>query len=113
MKNILACILILSTFSFSACKKDKADCEENNYGILSVSYGLSSYRHSIIVSNSAAYFDRDKITALGINSDTLHLAPGTYSISISSINADGLAIDTQNGSSTITQCDKSSTSVTF
>jgi hypothetical protein len=113
MKNVIGLILILAAISISGCKKSKMDCETNNYGTLKINYGLSNYRHSIIVTLTGTTTSRAKITAIGQTSDTLHLTPSTYSINISSIDAGGLAIDSQNGSSTIKQCDESSTSVSF
>ena len=113
MKNIIGFILVLFAISIIGCKKSKMDCEENNYGILKITYGLSSYRHSTIATLSGTAIFREKISAIGLTSDTLHLSPGTYLLNISSIDADGAAIETQNGSKVITQCDESSTSVSF
>ena len=114
MKKIIGLTLILVVISFSGCKKTTtADCETNNYGILKISYGLSTYRHSVIVTAPNPSQNRNKITAIGINSDTLHLAPASYILNISSINANGEAIDSQNGSETITQCNETLTSVSF
>jgi hypothetical protein len=113
MKKVIGLILLAFVISISCCKKDKPDCEENNYGILKINYGLSSYRHSVLVALTGTSGFREKITAIGVSSDTLHLTPGTYSVGISSINASGLAIDTQNGSNVITQCNESLVSVSF
>jgi hypothetical protein len=113
MKKVIGFILILFAILIIDCKKSKLDCETQNYGILKITYGLSSYRHSAIVTLSGTATTREKISAIGLTSDTLHLKPGTYLLSISSINGSGLAIDTQNGSKTITQCVESSTSVSF
>lgn len=113
MKKVIGLILLSFTISISSCTKDKNACEENNFGILKITYGLSSYRHSVLVTLTGTSDFREKITAIGVSSDTLHLTPGNYSVGISSINASGLAIDTQNGSSAITQCDESLISVSF
>ena len=113
MKQVIGFILILLAVLIFSCKKSKLDCETKNYGILKITYGLSSYRHDAIVTLSGTAMSRDKITAIGLTSDTLHLTPGTYLLSISSIDAGGSAIDTQNGSSDITQCNESLTSVSF
>jgi hypothetical protein len=113
MKKVIGLILLAFVISIADCKKDKPDCEENNYGILKITYGLSSYRHSVLVTHTGTTYFREKITAIGVSSDTLHLAPETYSVAISSINASGLAIDTQNGSNAITQCKESLATVSF
>ena len=113
MKNIIGFILVLSAISIFGCKKSKMDCEEKNYVILKITYGLSSYRHSTIATHSGTSIFREKISAIGLTSDTLHLTPGTYLLNISSIDAGGAALDTQNGSKAITQCAESSTSVSF
>jgi len=113
MKQVIGFILIFSSILIIDCKKSKLDCETQNYGTLKISYGLSSYRHSAIVTLSGTSTTREKITAIGLTSDTLHLNPGTYVLSISSIDGGGAAIDTQNGSSSITQCVETSTSVSF
>jgi hypothetical protein len=113
MKKVIGLILLSLVISISSCKKDKPDCEENNYGILKINYGLSSYRHAILVSLTGTIDSREKTTAIGVSSDTLHLIPGTYSVGIFSIDTEGLVIDTENGSSAITQCDESLISVSF
>jgi hypothetical protein len=113
MKALFGSILIIFSVVILNCKKDKPDCETKNYGTLKVTYGLSSYRHSVVVTPSGSISSREKITAIGVSSDTLHLAPGTYMVNISSIDGTGAAIDSQNGSSEITQCVQASASVTF
>jgi hypothetical protein len=113
MKKLIGLFLLFSIISFTGCKKSKADCEENNYGVLKVSYGLSTYRHSIVITAPNPGENREKITALGISSDTLHLAPATYTVSIASINGSGLAIESKDGSTTISQCGENSISVSF
>jgi hypothetical protein len=113
MKKTIVLALVLVVISISGCKKSKADCEENNYGVMKVTYGLSTDRHSIVITAPNPGENREKITAIGVTSDTLHLAPATYTLSISSINGSGLAIESKDGSATITQCNENSTSVSF
>jgi hypothetical protein len=113
MKKVVGFVLMLFTISIFGCSKSKLDCETQNYGILKITYDLSSYRHSVVATHSGTAIFREKITSIGLTSDTLHLTPGTYLLNISSIDAGGAAIDTQNGSKVITQCDESSTSVSF
>lgn len=113
MKKIIGLTLILVAISFSGCKKTKADCEENNYGVLKISYGLSTYKHIVIANSPISNQNKIKISAIGITSDTLHLPPATYTLNISSINANGEATDSQNGSAAITQCNETLTSVSF
>ena len=113
MKNAIGFILVLFVISISGCVKSKPDCEENNYGILKITYGLSSYRHSVVVTYPGSLSGREKITAIGVTSDTLHLPPATYPLNISSIDGGGAAIDTQNGSGTIRQCDETLITVSF
>jgi hypothetical protein len=113
MKKMIGLFLLLVIVSFSGCKKSKADCEENNYGVLKVSYGSSPNIHRIIVTFTNPSQTRVKSTAYGITSDTLHLAPATYAISIASVNLNAQTIDSQDGSAVIAQCDETLTSVSF
>lgn len=113
MKKIVGLILIVSAFSFIRCTKSAEDCEKNNYGVLSVSYGLSSSRHSILFTPMGSLNSKDKITAIGVTSDTVHIKPGTYNVEIASIDAGGLAIDSQSGTVLIEQCGETTKTVTF
>jgi hypothetical protein len=113
MKKIIGLFLLLSLISFSGCTKSKPDCEVNNFGILKMSYVASSYRHSVVVTGANPAMVREKITAIGVTSDTLHLRPATYDLSVALIDANGAALNLQSGNAVITQCNESSASVSF
>jgi hypothetical protein len=114
MKNIIGLTLILVVISFSGCKKTTtADCETNNYGVLKISYVPSTLRHVLVATAPNPNQSRRKITDIGVTSDTLHLPPETYSLTIASVDLDGIPNDLQYGSATITQCNETLTSVSF
>lgn len=113
MKKVVGLILVFLAILIFGCSKSKMDCETQNYGVLKITFDLSSYRHSTIATLSGTSVFKEKITAIGITSDTLHLTPGTYLLNISSIDGGGAAIDTQNGTKVITQCVEATTSVSF
>jgi len=113
MKKIIGLFLLLVIVSFPGCKKSIPDCEENNYGILKMSYVAGSYRHSVVVTGANPGMFREKITAIGVASDTLHLRPATYNLSVAVIDANGLALNLQSGNAVITLCNESPASVSF
>jgi hypothetical protein len=113
MKKIIGLFLLLVVISFSGCKKSKADCEENNYGVVTLTYGSTPNIHQIIVTFPNLIQSRVKSTAYGISNDTLHLAPATYTLSIASVNISAQVIDSKEVSATITQCGENSISVSF
>lgn len=89
------------------------DCEKNNYGVFKVTYGSSTVRHGVVATlNGMAKF-REKISSIGITSDTLRLRPGTYGVEIASIDAQGRALSSTTRTLTITQCGEATASVTF
>lgn len=117
MKNLYYLSFCLLILSFYSCKKDsketQSDCQTNNYGTLKVTYSSSSVKHSILVTFNTGSF-REKISAIGTTSDTVHLTPGSYPISIASLNSSNEALDQQTfQSQNISQCTDTNLSVAF
>jgi hypothetical protein len=79
-KTLVILIACLFSASLVSCSKDDDDTQAaqlNSFGVLQVHFGnVSINQHHTIVSDSANTVD--KITPLGIASDTIHLAPGIY-----------------------------------
>lgn len=89
------------------------DCEKNNYGVLNVSFGSATVRHSVLITYPANKF-REKTVAIGTTRDTVRVRPGTnYPVSISSINSAGQTLATSNITVSITKCGEQSASVVF
>ncbi|HTG56825.1 MAG TPA: hypothetical protein VL943_11190, partial [Niabella sp.] len=93
----LTLFLLAAISLLIACSKDNDQAKENacvrdNYAIVSISYGSTATRHSILVTYSNNSF-REKITMQGIGKDTLHLSPGSYNIVAGSINDQDLLIE--------------------
>jgi hypothetical protein len=91
-------IFISSIFLTFACSnKDEEvitrDCEQNDYGIVTVNYTSGSVQHAIDITTNGSGVVRTKITAAGVLKDTLHLKTNTYVLSIASVNSAGLVID--------------------
>ena len=90
-------VFLLITINFGCSKKDEEitekDCEVNDYGIVSINYSSNSVKHSVIITTSGTSTFREKISAIGVVQDTIHLRPGAYSLSISSLNNANEVID--------------------
>ncbi len=91
-------IVILIIFLNISCSKNDEeiivkDCEKNDYGIVTINYSSNSVKHSIIITPNGSNTFREKISATGVVKDTLHLKTGSYSLSISSLNASNQVID--------------------
>jgi hypothetical protein len=105
MKTIqtTALILLFTTVFFCCSKEDETtttptveDCKQKNYGLLTVNYSNLSANHAIdvtVVSDSPVLNTRTKTSNTGVATDTLHLKPGIYRISISRINANGQSLE--------------------
>ncbi len=113
MKKALAFIAVFFTLLYSGCEKGLSDCEDHNYGILKVSFNSGTYRHRIYVTNSSTLKTKTKICNIGTMSDTLHLNPGAFVVSISSIDMNGLPEETQNISTRLSRCNESSVTIDF
>ena len=113
MKKILPALLLLLSVAACTTKDAIKDCETYNYGVVHITYGGTANRHSIIANGPSASNVRDKITASGVSSDTLHLSPDTWTLSISSIDANGLAISQDVKTVTTTKCSDATETVTF
>ena len=92
-----AIVILLIIINFGCSKKDEdiivKDCEKNNYGIVTINYSSNSVKHSVVITANANSTFREKISAIGVIKDTIHLKTGAYSLSISSINNANEAID--------------------
>ena len=121
MKTIFKKLSILSLFialtiscSNDDNKEQIANCETNNFGVLTVNFGSTETKHGILVTNSGSSQSRDKIVPAGKSQDTIHLKTGTYNIEISSLNDQNQALDSQMLQNySISKCDEKSTNVNF
>lgn len=99
-----------------ACQNDdgnnESDCKLKNYGVLTVNFGSNDVKHGILVTSSDGSF-RDKTVNAGISKDTVHLKPNTYTIEVSSLNEDDLAIESEDMMVSISQCDEKIKNVDF
>jgi len=112
-------ILVFTILAFACSHDDKetngiADCETNNYGVLTVNFGSTDTKHGILITKVNTDNSRDKISNAGVSQDTVHLKPGTYNIEISSLNEQDLALESETlPSYSISKCDEKTTYVEF
>ncbi len=117
MKTIqTALVILISIASFFSCSKEDEtattltveDCKQKNYGLLTVNYSNLSANHVIdvtVVSDNPVLNTRTKISNTGVSTDTLHLKPGIYRISISRIYTNGQSLENHPvETSNISQC---------
>lgn len=113
-KNLLPLwAIILVCF---ACQNDdgnnESDCKLKNYGVWTVNFGSNDVKHGILVTASDGSF-RDKTVNAGSSRDTIHLKPDTYTIEVSSLNEDDLALESEDLVVSIGQCDQKTKNVDF
>ncbi len=114
--KVILCVTMMFGFS---CSKDGSDgdaqnlCEMQNFGVVTINYGSSTVRHGLLITTPQTQVVREKITPIGIASDTLQLKPGAHIINIASLNEQNQAIDQEDRNVTIVQCDDNSINVTF
>src|SRR5438067_13697931 len=117
IKVIYLMFLTFTLFALSSTKHDNndkvQDCSQKNYGVLKVSYGPGSVKHSIIATLNGQATLKEKISNVDITSDSLHLAPGNYVVNISSLNNSNQAIDQQSFNLRINQCEDTQKTVSF
>jgi len=115
MKKTNYAIALFIITIFFACKKDSStdntSCEKENYGTLKVDFGSGTTKHSILVFIGAVA--REKTIIAGKLSDTMHLAPSSYSVIISSVTDNGTPIELRNATANITVCGEDTESVPF
>ena len=113
MKPTILIFTALLFFTSCAKKETTKDCETNNYGTIHVSFTDALVRHSILATEPGTTNFREKLLAIGVTSDTIHLAPNTWPLSISSIDNGGLAINQTSKTAITTKCSDETFSITF
>lgn len=98
-----------------SCRREDPipDCEINNFGVVTFNFTGTSLRHSILITYPGTSSVREKIVAKGKMSDTIHLRPETYQVSVSSLDNQGQAVDQTNRTFTTTQCSEEQSSIPF
>ncbi len=113
----IAIVILFIFLNISCSKKDEEiivkDCKKNDYGIVTINYSSNTVRHSALITLSGTTIGRDKISAIGVVKDTLHLKTGTYFISIASINAQNQSLEELSFSVTTTKCSERVIDVNF
>lgn len=108
--------LYVSSISLISCTKNDEpviipekpinDCVSKNYGVITVNFATVNERHAIDITTIITNVIKSKIVNIGIATDTVHLKPNNYNVSIQKVNANGAALD--NGFSftnrQVTQC---------
>ncbi len=113
-KGKIASIVLIVLLGSCNKKEVTPDCEIKNYGVLKVSFAAANIKHSILVTfPGAGGRGREKIVEIGKSSDTLHLFPGSYPVSIASVNDRGLAIDDESKTVAIKTCENTEINVNF
>ena len=109
--NILIVSTIILTSLLYSCKKDKKeessnlkDCEKNIYGVLKVEYNSAFHDHSILLTPINTALGFEKITKKRFLSDTMHLKPGIYNVSVSALNDKGESIEDSRFEISVSQC---------
>ena len=103
-------IVLLIAVSFN-CKKDsgntstQTDCEKNHYGIYKVTFSNDTLGHYIAISGIVSYGAIERELAPGKLSDTFHLSPDVYKLTIAShISPNMPAINFRDTAVNITTC---------
>lgn len=112
-KKILFPLLLISF----ACSNDNNSqinlCESQNFGVVKVTYGSSNVKHGLLITANPSGIFRDKITPIGIPSDTLHLKPGNYTLNIASLNNNNEVFEDETRTLSISKCENQNFTVTF
>lgn len=119
-KYSVALLIISLNVMILACKKEDKnqtsnvkDCEKNAYGILKVEYNSAFHEHSILLTPKNTTIAIEKISPIGILSDTMHLKPGIYQASISALNNMGQVLEESKFQISVSQCTELNQKVTF